>query len=87
MRVLSLNVAMPEVIEYRGQEVLTAIGKRATDRALIARRLNIDGDAQADLEVHGGIDKAVYAFPSEHYAHYQSNSRRAIMRPDSSAKT
>ena len=72
MRLLSLNVATPEVIDYRGQEVLTAIGKRATERALVARRLNIDGDAQADLSVHGGVDKAVYAFPVEHYDFYRA---------------
>jgi len=72
MRIQSLNVAMPKFVEYKGEEVLTGIYKRATDAPLMARKLNIDGDGQADLSVHGGVDKAVYAFPSEHYAYYQA---------------
>jgi MOSC domain-containing protein YiiM len=72
MRIQSLNVAMPELVEYKGERVLTGIYKRATDAPLMARKLNIDGDGQADLRVHGGVDKAVYAFPSEHYAYYQA---------------
>ncbi len=71
MRIQSLNVAMPRLIEYRGEQVWTGIYKNATDAPLWVRKLNIDGDQQADLSVHGGIDKAVYAFPSEHYAYYR----------------
>ena len=81
MRVQSLNIAMPRRIEYKGEEVLTGIYKRATDAALMARKLNIDGDGQADLSVHGGIDKAVYAFPSEHYAYYQAELGQAPWEP------
>ena len=62
---------MPREIEYRGEAVTTGIYKHAVDGPLHVRRLNIDGDGQADLSVHGGVDKAVYAFPSEHYAVYQ----------------
>jgi MOSC domain-containing protein YiiM len=47
----------------------------------MARRLNIDGDGQADLSVHGGIDKAVYAFPSEHYAFYQAELEQPPWAP------
>ena len=72
MRLVSLNVATPEVIDYRGQEILTGIRKRSVEDALMVRRRNIDGDAQADLAVHGGIDKAVYAFPAEHYDYYRA---------------
>jgi len=71
MRIQSLNVALPEVIEHKGEQVWTAIYKIATDMPLMVRKLNIDGDRQADLSVHGGVDKAVYAFPREHYAYYQ----------------
>ncbi len=71
MHIKSLNVAMPSLIEYKGEEVMTSINKRPTGDALMVNRCNIDGDAQADLSVHGGVDKAVYAFPSEHYAYFQ----------------
>lgn len=70
MHIQSVNVAMPRVIEYRGEEVLTGIYKRAADGPRLVRRLNIDGDGQADPSVHGGVDKAVYAFPAEHYDCY-----------------
>jgi MOSC domain-containing protein YiiM len=72
MRIQSLNIAVPRLIEYKGEEVWTGIYKLPTDTALMVRKLNIDGDEQADLTVHGGVDKAVYAFPSEHYTWYQS---------------
>jgi len=71
MRISSLNVAIPRLVEYRGERVWTGIYKLATDAPLMVRKLNIDGDRQADLVVHGGVDKAVYAFPHEHYAYYQ----------------
>ena len=72
MRLQSVNVALPRTIEYKGETVSTGIYKQPVDTRLAVRRLNIDGDAQADLSVHGGVDKAVYAFPSEHYSAYQS---------------
>ncbi len=71
MRIESLNVGMPRLVEHKGEQVWTGIFKVATDLPLMVRKLNIDGDQQADLSVHGGIDKAVYAFPREHYAYYQ----------------
>ena len=71
MRIRSVNVAMPRVIEHKGEEVFTAIFKRAAGGPRLVRRLNIDGDGQADPSVHGGVDKAVYAFPSEHFGWYR----------------
>ena len=71
MRIQALNVSLPEVIVYKGEEVLTGIYKVSTTEPLMVRKLNIDGDRQADLTVHGGDDKAVYAFPAEHYLYYQ----------------
>jgi MOSC domain-containing protein YiiM len=71
MRIQALNVSLPKVIVYKGEEVLTGIYKVSTAEPLMVRKFNIDGDKQADLTVHGGVDKAVYAFPAEHYSYYQ----------------
>jgi MOSC domain-containing protein YiiM len=81
MRIASLNIGKPALIHFRGEEILTGIDKRATSEARAARRLGIDGDGQADLEVHGGVDKAVYAFPFEHYAFYRKLLRQAGYPP------
>ncbi len=51
-----------------GRSVLTAIYKQAVSCVVAVQRLGLDGDEQADWSVHGGLDKAVYAYPSEHYA-------------------
>jgi MOSC domain-containing protein YiiM len=67
MRVASVNVGMPREVEWDGRKVLTGIFKSPVAATLSVRRLNLDGDGQADLAVHGGPDKAVYAYPSEHY--------------------
>lgn len=72
MRIQSLNVAVPKRIEHKGEEVWTGIYKLPSGARRWVRRLNIDGDGQADPTVHGGIDKAVYAFPSEHYDYYRT---------------
>jgi MOSC domain-containing protein YiiM len=67
MKLLSVNVGLPREIEWNGRIVRTSIFKEpVTGRVRIAR-LNVDGDQQSDLTVHGGPDKAVYAYPSEHY--------------------
>ena len=67
MRVVSVNVGVPRTISWRGQPVQTGIFKEAVAGRQRVRRLNLDGDRQADLSVHGGLDKAVYAYPIEHY--------------------
>ena len=67
MHVVSVNVGLPREVEWKGRKVLTGIFKTPVDAKVPVRRLNIDGDGQADLTVHGGPDKAVYAYPSEHY--------------------
>jgi MOSC domain-containing protein YiiM len=67
MRVLSINVGLPREVEWRHELVSTAIHKAPVSGPLEVRRLNLAGDRQADLSVHGGPDKAVYAYPSEHY--------------------
>ena len=65
MRVLSVHVGRPREVSWRGKTVTTAIFKEPVDGPVRIRALNLDGDRQADLRVHGGWDKAVYAYPSE----------------------
>jgi MOSC domain-containing protein YiiM len=67
MRVISVNVGLPRPMEWNGRTVMTGIFKEPVDGTIPVRRLNLDGDRQADLSVHGGPDKAVYGYPSEHY--------------------
>jgi MOSC domain-containing protein YiiM len=67
MKVVSLSVGLPREVEWEGHTVLTSIFKEPVDRRLRVSRLNFEGDAQSDLTVHGGVDKAVYVYPSEHY--------------------
>jgi MOSC domain-containing protein YiiM len=71
MNVVSLNVGLPREIEWRGQTVRTSIFKSPADRRLRVTTLNFEGDQQSDLSVHGGVDKAVYTYPSEHYAYWR----------------
>ena len=71
MRVISVNVGEPREIQWRGEAVLTGIFKQPVDGRVALRSLNLEGDGQADLTVHGGVDKAIYAYPSEHYAFWR----------------
>ena len=67
MKIVSLNAGLPRSVRYRDGEVTTGIFKSAVAGPRMLRRLNLDGDGQADLKNHGGTAKAVYAYPSEHY--------------------
>lgn len=67
MRIVSINVGVPQQVNVRYGTVLTSIFKSAVEGKVAVRRHNIAGDRQADLTVHGGPHKAVYAYPSEHY--------------------
>jgi MOSC domain-containing protein YiiM len=67
MKLLSVNVGLPREIEWKGKVVRTSIFKTPVMSRVRVARLNLVGDQQSDLSVHGGIDKAVYAYPSEHY--------------------
>jgi MOSC domain-containing protein YiiM len=71
-RVLSVNTAAAETVEIAGAAVLTAIAKRARNGAVAVRPLGLEGDEQADHTVHGGLSKAVYAYPSEHLPFWQT---------------
>ncbi len=67
MKVTSVNVSFPRVVSWEGRVVTTGIFKRPVAGRVVVRRLNLEGDGQADLRVHGGPSKAAYVYPSEHY--------------------
>jgi len=67
VKLVSLNVARPRLAVYQGKTINTGIFKQPVSGPVQLRTLNLDGDRQADLRVHGGPWKAVYAYPSEHY--------------------
>ncbi|MFZ0867040.1 MAG: MOSC domain-containing protein [Candidatus Sulfotelmatobacter sp.] len=71
MRLISLNVARPRLTVYKGATINTGIFKQPVSGRIALRRLNLDGDQQADLTVHGGPYKAVYAYPSDHYEYWR----------------
>lgn len=64
---ISVNVGRPRTVEWKGRMVTTGIFKEPVEGRIALRRLNLDGDQQADLTVHGGPDMAVYVYPAEHY--------------------
>lgn len=71
MKLVSLNVARPRLAVYKGKTINTGIFKEPVIGTVQLRALNLDGDRRADLSVHGGPNKAVYAYPTEHYAHWR----------------
>jgi len=68
---ISIQVGVPRLVERDGQEVSTGIFKSPVDKRVRLHGLNLEGDRQADLTVHGGQDKTVYAYPSEHYSFWK----------------
>jgi MOSC domain-containing protein YiiM len=64
-------VGLPREVEWRGKTVRTSIFKEPVTGRVRVERLNVEGDRQSDLTVHGGVDKAVYAYPAEHYAFWR----------------
>lgn len=71
MHVVSINVGRPREVLWRGIPVQTSIFKDPVDGPVMIRRLNLDGDQQSDLTVHGGRDKAVYGYAAEHYEYWR----------------
>lgn len=67
MKIISLNVGLPRLVLRDGEPVSTGIFKEPIAERVMMRTLNLDGDRQADLSVHGGPSKAVYVYPAEHY--------------------
>jgi MOSC domain-containing protein YiiM len=72
MHIASVNRSQAEWRQIDGRRVLTGIGKRPVTGPVAVRPLGLDGDEQADLSVHGGLSKAVYAYPLAHFAFWQT---------------
>lgn len=68
---VSVNVGLPREVAWKGRIVVTGIFKHPVADRVMLHALNLDGDRQADLTVHGGPSKAVYVYPSEHYANWR----------------
>ena len=71
MHIISVNVGLPREVHWKGRRVSTGIFKQPVAGRVVVRRLNLDGDRQADLTVHGGDEKAVYAYPAEQYDYWR----------------
>lgn len=71
MKLISLNVGLPREVPWHNMVVTTGIFKQPVSGRVALRKLNLDGDRQADLRVHGGEYKAVYCYPVEHYAYWK----------------
>ena len=70
MKIVSLNTGLPREVLWRGRTVTTGIFKQPVEGRIALRKFNLDGDCQADLSVHGGLHKAVYCYPLEHYDYW-----------------
>ena len=71
MKLVSVNTGLPREVAWHGRSVTTAIYKQSVEGRVALRKLNLDGDRQADLSVHGGEHKAVYCYPIEHYGYWK----------------
>ncbi len=71
MKLVSLNIGLPREVVWRGINVTTGIFKQPLEGRVTLRKLNLDGDRQADLTVHGGEYKAVYCYPLAHYDYWK----------------
>jgi MOSC domain-containing protein YiiM len=76
MKLLSVNVSEPKAVVHNGQVIQTSIFKKPVSGRVMMREMNIDGDAQADLQNHGGIHKAAYAYPIENYEFWKDELER-----------
>lgn len=72
MNLVSIQAGLPREVEWRGRIVKTGIFKEPVNGPVMVRSLNLDGDRQADLSVHGGPDKALYGYPVEHYEFWRN---------------
>ena len=78
VRVVSVNVGLPRVVSWQGRSVATGIFKQPVDDAVSLVGVNLEGDGQADRELHGGADKAVYAYPAEYYEYWSQALGREL---------
>ncbi|HTE39240.1 MAG TPA: MOSC domain-containing protein [Steroidobacteraceae bacterium] len=81
MKILSVNVGAPREVIHDGKRVMTGIFKSPVSGPVRVGKINLAGDGQGDLRVHGGVDKAVYAYPFEHYAYWQRTLHRDALSP------
>jgi MOSC domain-containing protein YiiM len=79
-QLLAVFAGKPQTVTIDGRDVATAIYKLPVTGAVMVRTLNIDGDAQGDLTVHGGVDKAVYCYPAEHYDTWSAELKHSLDR-------
>ncbi len=77
MKVLSINISEPKKITFNGKELITSIYKMPINKEVEVGQLGIEGDRQADLQVHGGYDKAVYAYSHSHYSHWSEIMKKS----------
>lgn len=71
MKLIAVCIGLPRQVRWKGKLVTTGIFKQPVTERVTMRSLNLDGDRQADLTVHGGAEKAVYAYPREHYVYWR----------------
>lgn len=72
MKLISVNISQPEPVEINGDTVSTGINKIPQTKRIWLNKMNLVGDGQADLTVHGGEFQAIYSYPIEHYSHWQT---------------
>lgn len=72
MKLVSVNCGLPRTVEWHGRSVTTAIYKEPVNGRVALGKINLDGDRQADLSVHGGANKAVYCYPAAHYDYWKA---------------
>ena len=71
MKLVAVSVGRPREVQWRGRKVQTSIFKTPVSHRVYVKRDNIEGDQQSDLSVHGGLEKAVYVYPAEHYTYWR----------------
>jgi MOSC domain-containing protein YiiM len=81
MKLISVNVGLPREVIWHGRAVRTSIWKNPVQGRVYVATLNLNGDQQSDLSVHGGVDKAVYLYPSEHYPFWQGELPGSDLSP------
>ena len=83
MKVISISVALPRAVNVHGKQIETGISKIPVSGPIVVSKLNLEGDGQADLSVHGGLDKAVYLYSWDNILHWKKALQRDDLRPGS----
>ncbi|WP_046242577.1 MOSC domain-containing protein [Hymenobacter terrenus] len=81
MQILSVNIGLPQQYTWRGKSIETSIFKAPTTDLVAVHPEHLAGYGQADLRVHGGPDKAVYSYPTEHYGYWAPYIPAALLTP------